>query len=224
MAKKGRPVQTHEELLVSYKKRGIQLMHLKVEREMWKKRAQQAEQRQKEVEKSIKDYVFIDKKPDYFYSFSSGLIFRRWYCLNGLVAKEAEFLILLSYIGVFFNNTYKLFARNYIDKRPTIMPALEKKGYVVKVPFNTTGYKRKYGWVLTQKGKDFEADYEKYYDQKMEERKTGKFTPFNFEDGAYFRRVYVTRHDRRIEQGGGILKPGHSISGRTFRDPSELKK
>lgn len=214
-----RKKSTYGELKLANRKKDIQLQHVREDREMYKARAVEAERKVKEYEKVMEDYVFIDKKPEYFYSFSGGLFFKRWYTLNGITGIEAQFLVLLSYTDAFFRSTYKLFARNYIDKMPKIMPKLEEKGYVIKVPLPTkSAYRKRHGWVLTQKGKDFEADYEKYYDKKMEERKTGAFTPFTFEDGAYFRRVYVTRHQRRIEQGGGMLPKTGDKQARTFRE------
>ena len=204
---------THEQLLIAHRKREIKLMHANVKIKTWKKRALEAEA-------ITEEYAFIDKKPDYFYSFTGLLLFRRFYLRNGLTANQVEILIIISYCGVFLRKDFKLFSRNYV-KRPIfeVLDSLVKQGYVIatKIP-SKAGTARRNAWILTQRGKDLEADYERYYDQKMDELKAGKLTPFNFEDGAYFRKVYVTRHDRRKAQGGGMLPRSGTHVG-PFRDP-----
>jgi len=217
---------TYSELLAAHKKQGIKLMHMAAERKLWKERAQAAEAKAKELQKSFDEYTFVDKKPDYYYSFSGHLLFRRFYALNGITALEAEVLIIISYVGVFLRQHFKLYNRNYLRKPVVeILEELEKGGYVLKtkVPGKIKMRPRN-AWVLTQRGKDLEADYEKYYDKKMAELKAGKLTPFNFEDGAYFRKVYLTRHQRRLLQGGGMLPPMHGSTKGVFVDQEEFKR
>lgn len=194
----GRTPRTHEQLKDAHKKRGKLLEHAREDLKFWKNRARKAEE-------TISTHVYIDKKPDYFFSFTGHLIFRRFYRLNGLTALQAEIIVLLTYTQTFTFPDYKLFQRNRlsIDK---IIHQLVDLRYVIKIeaPGKSKVRMRKV-WVLTQKGKDIAADYEKYYDKKMDELRAGRLTPFRFEDGAYFRRVYITRRERRAAQGGGML-------------------
>jgi DNA-binding PadR family transcriptional regulator len=98
-------------------------------------------------------------------------------------------------------------------KFPTYLKAiaeLEKLGYIVPVEVPGQRHKKKKGWALTQKGRDVEKDYEKFYDEKMADLKnqTAGDKPnsrVRFEDGQYFRRVRKRKGERRAAQGGGML-------------------
>lgn len=216
---------THKELLAAHRKQDIRLMNVSSERKKWKERAWAAEAKTKEIQQSISHYAFIDKKPDYFFSFSGHLIFRRFYALNGLTAMQVELLVIISYTKVFLTANFKIYNRNYL-RRPIVktLDSLIKQGYITKV--QVPGKNRlalRNGYILTQRGKDLEADYERFYDEKIAELKSGKLTRFSFEDGAYFRRVYLTRHDRRILQGGGMLPTGQAKEN-TFIDQEVYNK
>lgn len=208
----GRPIYTYEELKAAKKKQDRAIMHAKEDIQFWKKRAWEAEHK-------LGEYVFINKKPDYFFSFSGLLIFRRWFRLNGLSPVMAELLVTISYIDVFFKSDATIFKWQRQKEIAFAFTKLRELGYItnIEIPGKSRSKVRK-GWVLTQKGKDFESDYEKYYDSKMEEITAGKLTPFNFRDGAYFRRVYVSRRDRRIEQGGGMLPKSGGYLSNAWRD------
>lgn len=195
---RGRSKFTHEELIEAHKKQSIKLMHAKAWLKSWKERAQAAEHK-------FEEYAFIDKKPDYYFSFSGHLIFRRWYLTNGLTPMQAEFLVIISYTEVFYIRDILLFRRSWVKQIALNITKLLELGYIIKVKIPGTWRRSRFGYVLTQRGKDFETDYEKFYDKKMEEARAGRFTPFNFSDGAYFRKVHINRHQRRKEQGGGML-------------------
>jgi hypothetical protein len=217
---------TYEELMVAHRKQGVKLMHVREERKLWKERTRVAEAKAKQLQQIFDEYTFIDKKPDYYFSFSGLLIFRRFYILNGLRPIEVELLVIISYVHVFLKEDLKLYNRNYLRVRPLeILEGLVQQGYVLKttVPGKSKSRMRM-AWVLTQRGKDIEADYERFYDKKMEELKAGKLTRFNFEDGAYFRKVYLTRHQRRILQGGGMLPNATRDHTATFVDQEVYQK
>lgn len=131
----------------------------------------------------------ILKKPDYYYSFSGFFIFRQWYVLNGLNQIHAEILVIVSYYEYFLNvdKRYWNFHRNAYVKN---MDQLIKMGYIARV--NVPGKSRmrqRLAYVLTKKGKDMEADYEKFYDTKMEEFRKKKYgKTVSFKDGKPFRR------------------------------------
>lgn len=210
--KMGRPVQTYEQLKEAKKKQDKALMHAKENIKFWKDRARTAE-------KKVSAYVFIKKKPDYFFSFSGHLIFRRWYRLNGISPVMAELLVTISYIDVFFKSHINLFKWQRQREIEAAFKNLLELGYIIKVKIpGKSRNKQRTGWVLTQKGKDFERDYEKYYDKKMAELTEGKLTPFNFRDGAYYRRIYVSRKERRAEQGGGMLPRSTGYLSNAWRD------
>lgn len=194
----GRHKFTHEELVDAHKKQAAKLMHAKASIKSWKERAQAAEHK-------FEEYAFIDKKPDYHFSFSGHLIFRRWYLTNGLTALQAEFLVIISYTDVFYIRDLLLFRRAWIQNIQNNITKLIELGYIIGVKIPGTWRKSRFGYVLTQRGKDFETDYEKFYDKKMEEGRAGRFTPFNFSDGAYFRKIHISKYHRRKEQGGGML-------------------
>ena len=180
----------------------------------WKQRALKAEAR-------MKEYIVVDTKPDYFFSFSGHLLFRRYYSLNGLTAMQVEFIIVIGVVGVFTKKNYALFRRNHLSHAPDkYVDQLEKMHYVTKISLRVNGGRR-IGWVLTQRGKDVEADYKKYYDQKMDEIRAGVLTPFIFEDGAHFRKIFVEKKERRAQQGGGTLR--HKNAPPIFIDHPELK-
>jgi|GEM_PF-4805856 len=179
------------------------------------------------AEAKLDEYVFIDKKPDYFFSFSGFLIFRQWYVQNGLTALQAELLIIISYIDVFLYSHFKLYTRNYTRGSGVkiVLQSLIDQQYVVpiKVSGKSTS-KLRNGWVLTQRGKDLEADYERFYDTKMEELKKGAIFTFNMENGMYFRKVRLTNAERRILQGGGRLPPSGNINSGVFVEQEFLTK
>lgn len=195
----GQKKYTHEELLYAHERQEIALTKARVRIRQWKDRALSAE-------KKFSEYVFIDKKPDYFYSWSGLLIFRRFYRLHGFEPLLMEFIIVMSYQEVFLRADFKLYRRNWIDIWHQI-DTLIKRGYVqkIKVP-GKSKIKMRIGYTLTQRGRDLEKDYERFYNEKIEEARNGKFTRFGFEDGAYFRRRMIFRHERRLAQGGGRMK------------------
>ena len=165
------------------------------------------ERKLKAAEDKLEGYMFIDKKPDYFFSFSGFLLFRQWYVQNGLTALQAEMLIIMSYVDVFLYRHFKLYTRNYTRGSGVkiVLQDLIDQRYVVAIKVNGKSRNLRNGWVLTQRGKDMEADYERFYDAKMEELKKGAIFTFNMESGMYYRKVRLTRSERRMLQGGGRL-------------------
>lgn len=183
------------------------------------------EKKLKIAEDELKGYVFIDKKPDYYYSFSGSFIFRKWYLHNGLTGSHAELIVLLSYIDIFLTDHFKLYTRS--QTRIPIKYAMQHlvdQRYVIKI--KVQGKSRsslRNGWVLTQRGKDLEADYERFYDNEMKAIKKGEVYTFNFEDGVYYRKVKLSAFNRRILQGGGKLPVGESYT-KKFVEPEVLTK
>lgn len=189
-----------------------------------KKKVVRLERNLAEAKAKLEGYVFIDKKPDYFYSFSGFLIFRRWYIMNGLTAAQAEVLIIMSYVDVFLTTHFKLYTRNHtrVPVKDVLAILIEQK-YVIKI--QVQGKNKlclRKGWVLTQRGKDFEADYERFYDAKIADIKIGKIFSFNLEEGMYFRKVYLTPRERRLFQGGGKLPQATYTGG--FVEQEDLNR
>lgn len=188
----------------------------------WKELALKAEKERDEAEAKLFDYVFIDKKPDYFFSFSGFLLFRRWHLLNGISAPEAELLIIMSYVDVFLLRHFKLYTRNH-TRVPVrdLVDLLTKQGYIVKIKIpGRSPSSFRTGWVLTQRGKDLEGDYERFYDLQMSVIKKGVLYGFNFEDGAYFRKVYISNREKK-KNGGDQPKRGNGLSN--FIEPEQVK-
>jgi len=209
-----RPVFTHEEHLAAREKLYNKIDNLKRDQRLLKKRVEAAEEK-------VKGYVFINKKPDYFFSFAGHLILRRFQRLNGLTLTGLELLVVISYVEVFLTEHKNLFKRNWFNLEKVLKILIDQHYVVlVKIPGKTKSAFRN-GYVLTQKGKDLEADYERFYDEKIEELKKGKLTRFTFEDGAYFRKVYITRYQRRIDQGGGKLKNRSAVKNEGWEVPDE---
>lgn len=180
----------------------------------------------KAAQEKLEGYVFIDKKPDYFYSFSGFLIFRKWYVQNGLMPAQAELLIIISYVDVFLYSHFKLYTRNHTRTGVKIvLQSLIDQKYVasIKVSGKSTS-KLRNGWVLTQRGKDLESDYERFYDAKMAELKKGAIFTFNMESGMYFRKVRLNSSERRLLQGGGKLPPSGGFTGNSFVEQGVLTK
>jgi hypothetical protein len=92
-------------------------------------------------------------------------------------------------------------------------------GYVIRVTNpgkNNLGKSKPY--VLTQKGKDLEADYEKFYDKKIADLNNKTFSePIGADQTDYFRRAKISKPDRREAQGGGWLPRASSVMVR-FKD------
>lgn len=170
---------------------------------------------------------FIDKKPDYYFSFSGFYILNKWRYYNGISRIQLEILIVFSYYEYMFRpdlEHWNLFARVHKEA----VEELINTGYLtyVQVPGRTKFRKRR-GIALTKKGKDVELDYEKYYEQVITElmTRTNAALPNNkqrFEDGQYFRKIRISRWHRRQEQGGGKII-GKKLKDR-FRDPEPIKE
>lgn len=164
----------------------------------WKQRALKAENK-------ISQYAFIDKKPDYIYSFSGTLIFRRYCAMQGLDPMDAQALVIMSYFKAVTLKDFKLFAY----QRKAFNYAMEKltqQRYIVKVKIPSLVRGRtKTAFSLTQRGKDFENDYEKFYDDTLNKLINSRVETFNIQDGKYFRKKRKSRKERRAEQGGGSL-------------------
>ena len=143
---------THEQLKEAHVKQAVKLMHARANVKFWKERARAAE-------KKIEEYVFIDKPPEYFFSFSGLMIFRRFYRNHGLTALQMEVIVIISYCGIMLYEDHKLFRRNFVARFFDNIVALEGMGYItqVMVPGKSRSSKRK-GHALTKKGKDLEAD------------------------------------------------------------------
>lgn len=160
------------------------------------------------LEKRLEN-VKIHKTPEYFFSFTGYYIIQKWIYFNGLSKRHAEILVILSYYEVFTRTDCKQWIMlNHHYKKA--MNELIEMGYVVKIEVPTKARVQKAAYALTQKGKDFEADYEKYYNERIEELINKGYTdiPNNrlrFRDGQYFRREKITRYERRAAQGGGML-------------------
>jgi predicted transcriptional regulator len=169
----------------------------------------------------------IDKKPDYHFSFTGFYIINKYRYYNGLTRVQLEILIVFSYYEYLFRPDMKHWnLSGRVHKEA--LEGLLKDGYLVQVevPGKTRCRKRK-ALTLTKKGKDVEADYEKYYEQVITElmTRTNAALPNNkqrFEDGAYFRKIRISRWHRRQEQGGGRII-GRRLRDR-FRDPEQIKE
>lgn len=181
----------------------------------------------KAAEAKLEDYVFIDKKPDYFFSFSGFLIFRKWYLQNGLMSSQAEMLIILSYMDIFLYSHFKLYTRNHtrgIGVKIVLQSLIDQK-YVTKIKVSGKSKSRlRSGWVLTQRGKDLESDYERFYDNKMAELKKRAMFTFNMESGMYFRKVRLNNSERRLLQGVSKLPKSGSFTGNAFVEQDVLTK
>lgn len=150
----------------------------------------------------------LQKKPDYYYSFSSLLIFRKWYIMNGLSMLQAEMLIVLSYYEYFPNNRLGYFGKNLANLKSAINRLMEM-GYVIRVQTPSLNNHFRKGYALTKKGKDLEADYEKHFEGRFAEfagKKYGKSFHEPFDRSDYFRRERVPKAERRFAQGGGVLQ------------------
>lgn len=164
---------------------------------------------------------FTEKKPDYYYSLSGFYIVRKYTYFNGLTFRQLELLVVISHYKYFLSRD--IIAWNF--KSPSydrVAIELERLGYIIKVEVPGQRYKVKKGWALTQKGRDVEKDYEKFYDEKISDLKnqTAGNKPnskHRFEDGQYFRRVRIPKRDRREAQGGGEL-PKRSKKDKLFKD------
>jgi hypothetical protein len=209
-----RKFETYPELMAEYRRLKCELGAIKNKNERLKKKYEIIEQKAESFDNIHNEYVFIDKKPDYFFSFSGHALFRQFYLRNGLTAAQAELLIIISYKGVFLRGDFRFYNRDYFKLSVIkLIETLIEQRYVMNIMVPGKAHKKRNGYVLTQKGKDLEADYEQYYDKKMDELRSGRITPANFQDGAYFRKVFVSRYERRIEQGGGMLIRGGIMTG-----------
>lgn len=209
----GRPKFTHAQLIVAHNRQTKRLEHSRSEIKAWKKRALDAEL-------TLKSYVFVDEKPDYFLSMSGFSLFRRYYRTYGLNGSQMEILMMVSYVETFFYNDYQIFKHSMLGVEKRIAELVEMR-YIVRVSFPSKGIlhgNRKKGYVLTQRGKDLIADYKKYYDEKMDEIRNKRVGQLTFEDGAYFKRTKMTKYLRRKLQGGGLLKITRRIDLYTDND------
>lgn len=156
--------------------------------------------KRKELEKEIRQYRtsvipfyqdvydrFFQKKPDYYWSFCGSYIFKKWQLLNGLNPVHAELLVILSYYKYFLRRDHYYW--NITWKVQRALDDLIQMGYVQKVKIPGRSHSKRDAFVLTVKGRDMEADYEKFYETKFEEfrlKKNGRRVVFD--DGDYFRR------------------------------------
>lgn len=203
--------------------RGLGEFQLRQQIGKQKKYIEELEAKLVDAESTLSRYVFVEKKPDYYYSFSGFLIFRQWYINNGLHASQAELLIIISYIDVFLTSHFKLYTRNLtrVTVRNVLITLVEQH-YVVKIKVHGKSKSSlRDGWVLTQRGKDLEADYERFYDEQTSAIKKGTLFSFNFEDGLYFRKKRLTRSEKVLLQNGGKL-PGYNR--KLFIEPEDLNK
>jgi hypothetical protein len=196
-----RPKYTYEQLLESHIKKTASLEFIRRDLREWRIRA-------KTAEKKNSEYIYIDKKPDYFFSVSGFSLFRRYYLSNGITSSQMEIMLMVSYVGTFFRNHAVIFKHTKIGLSAGLEDLIIMR-YVtrVRLPAKNT-FKTRLGFILTQRGKDLMTDYEKYYDKKMLEIRNKNVTQLTFEDGCYFRRTKIGLHIRRKEQGGGIVKRG----------------
>lgn len=164
---------------------------------------------------------FIEKKPDYHYSLSGFYIVRRWIYYNGLTGHQLEVLVVVSHYQYFLTRDLVLWNfQSYVYHKA--LGDLITLGYIIKVDIPGKRFKKKKGWALTQKGRDVEQDYEKFYDEKMEDllnqtAGTKKNTKQRFDDGQYFRRVRIAKNEKRAAQGGGML-PSRILKIDEYRD------
>ena len=145
---------------------------------LWKKKAT-------ELQTRLDSYVLIDKKPDYYYSFSGNLIFSSFCSKTGMSARMIHFIMVIGYCEVFTFNHAIIMGYTHLADR---MAILVECGYVVKVKVPGKGIRLRYGWVLTQRGKEIESDYEQYYNKVMQEIRDKKFPPYRFSDGFYYKK------------------------------------
>lgn len=137
-----------------------------------------------------KEFNPYRKKPDYYYCFMGELIFKEWKIRNGLTSLYAKILIITTYYTFFKLKNYKYWLMDLKQFKQAIAD-LVKMGYIVQtsVP-GDANRKPCRAWMLTKKGKDLEADFEKYYDMRFKEIQQGRFGIFiDFKDGAPFRRI-----------------------------------
>lgn len=165
--------------------------------------------------------TFIERKPDYHYSLSGFYIVRKWIYYNGLTAHQLEVLVIFSFYEYFLTKDlipWNLKHTLYIKA----IDGLKQLGYIIEVDVPGKRYRTRKGYALTQKGKDVERDYEKFYDEKMADliNKTPGDKPnskLRFDDGQYFRRKLVTKREKREAQGGGML-PRNSPLIQKYKD------
>lgn len=110
-----------------------------------------------------------DRKPDYYWSFSGCYIFRRWYLMNGLKAAHAEVLVLLSYYEYIRLDELCNFGITKNIGKPALRDLLEMKFVSQIMVQGKRKGKTVTAYILTQKGKDFEKDYERFWDEKYEQ-------------------------------------------------------
>jgi predicted transcriptional regulator len=152
---------------------------------------------------------FIERKPDYHYSLSGFYIVRKWCFFNGLTYHQLEIMVIFSFYQYFVIRDMTLWNLNFKVYQNALRD-LVALGYIIKVDIPGQRHKIRKGWALTQKGKDVEKDYEKFYDEKMSDFKnrTAGDKPnskMRFQDGQYFRRERKLKKERREAQGGGEL-------------------
>lgn len=199
---------THEQLLAAHKRQMKALEHERENSKKWKLRA-------KEAELKLKEYVIVHDKPDYWFSMSGFSLFRRYYISYGLKGSQMEVLMMVSYVEPFFAIDYRIFKQSNIGVQDRLDELVALR-YILKTSFPPKGsFKRRNGYVLTQRGKDLIADYKKYYDEKMEQIRNKQVTQLTFEDGAYFKRTRLNAYFRRMRLGDRHARLGRDG---TFND------
>lgn len=171
------PKLTYDDLYKAYKGREVKAENFQRDLKKWRERARKAEE-------ILSQYMFIDKKPDYFYSFSGSAIFNAFCNRLGLEHRLVEYVIIIGYMGTLTAFNYNIFGYR-VDHH---LDSLIKSGHLlkIKVPGRNKKIKRN-GWVLSQKGKDIESAYQLFYDKTMVKIREGKFEPYDFADGVYYK-------------------------------------
>ncbi len=188
-----RPKFTHEQLLASHKRKIKALGAAREDIKAWKSRAKTAEHK-------LRQYVLVDDKPDYYLSMTGYSLFRRFFMSHGLNNNQMEVLMMISYMGTFFAYEKDIFGGAGFSAT-MVAGKLVRKRYVAKVKFPAKdSFRRIDGYVLAQKGKDLIEKYKIYYDQKMDEIRAGRVTPFTFSDGVYYRYTKLNKYFARKQR------------------------
>lgn len=141
------------------------------------------------------------KKPDYYHCFIGEMIFKEWKVKNGFASMHAKILVIATYYDYFKLKDYKYWLLDLkLFKRA--ISELVRMGYMIETKAPAPGNRKPYrAWLLTKKGKDVEADFERYYDMRFKEIQQGKFGIFiDFKERQPYQRVKLSPEEIQYKE------------------------